>query len=224
MLLVGLDLVATSVLFGLAQRTDRRDLVPVSAMVLGGALGSAADVAHLLAQPSTGFAPMSMVLWTGAIATLGVAPWCGRLDVFASAAPGTRPPSLTRLPHLMVGASGVLAIGVVAGDRRVDMILGVVGGALLLALVGQMALLQHENRDLYDSIVTQSDRFRALLQGSSDVIVTCTVDGRVSYVSAAVREVFGYDPEGSSTATCSSCSIPTTPRAAACPRAPAEVR
>jgi diguanylate cyclase (GGDEF)-like protein/PAS domain S-box-containing protein len=82
-------------------------------------------------------------------------------------------------------------------------------GAILLALLwlafsGASRMLASQNRrltqmnatlnSLADDLRQREDRFRSLVQNSSDVVVVITPDGLVSYESDGVRRVLGHEP------------------------------
>jgi diguanylate cyclase (GGDEF)-like protein/PAS domain S-box-containing protein len=82
-----------------------------------------------------------------------------------------------------------------ATRRDVLVIVGAMGAALLVVLFagfsGASRLLARQNRQLRRS----DERFRSLLQNSSDVQMIASADGTIIYESAAVERVLGYRPE-----------------------------
>ena len=69
-------------------------------------------------------------------------------------------------------------------------------GAFVLFFVVRMAGATTELKEEADTSVRLSeDRFRSLIQNSSDVTMITGVDGNFSYVSPAVEELLGYRPD-----------------------------
>ncbi|WP_250036392.1 putative bifunctional diguanylate cyclase/phosphodiesterase [Paractinoplanes maris] len=94
----------------------------------------------------------------------------------------------TLYPYAAVAAVGVLLVATVftrAGDAPV-----IAAGALVMAamVVARQLLALREN----DRLV---DRFRLLVQNSTDVVMIAGADATVRYVSSAVTRVLGLDPD-----------------------------
>ncbi len=58
-----------------------------------------------------------------------------------------------------------------------------------------MVLDVTEKRREYLSLLSREERFRTLIEGSSDIIYEVDASGRFTFVNAAVREVLGYEPQ-----------------------------
>jgi diguanylate cyclase (GGDEF)-like protein/PAS domain S-box-containing protein len=70
------------------------------------------------------------------------------------------------------------------------------GGALIAAFAIRTVGLAAEHRERAETTARRSEeRFRALVQDSHDVITVSDRDGRVTYVSPAVRRVTGFAPD-----------------------------
>ena len=189
-----LALGCASLLLGLACRVAR-DVLPTALMlVLVGGLASAAEIIDLLAHLSGEQEPPVVPLRAAAAAALALTPWADR-NPFASAAPRPGLPAMAKLPHAFVTLSVSLGVVQALRGRPVDLLVGVLGLSVLIAAIAQVVLLQRENRSLYDDIAAQASRFRSLLQESSDIVMTCTLTSRVTYVTPSVRRVLGYSPE-----------------------------
>jgi PAS domain S-box-containing protein len=66
-----------------------------------------------------------------------------------------------------------------------------------LETLGSQVALALERADLIEDLLQRQseERFRSLIQNSSDVIMICDENGTVTYVSPAVERVLGYSPE-----------------------------
>ena len=66
-----------------------------------------------------------------------------------------------------------------------------------LETLGSQVALALERADLIEDLLQRQseERFRSLIQNSSDVIMICDENGTVNYVSPAVERVLGYKPE-----------------------------
>ena len=86
-----------------------------------------------------------------------------------------------------------------AADGRI----GLVVSTLVVGLiVGRQVVAATDNEHLTQSLAAameeanaRENHFRALVQGSSDVLTICDRDGRIRFISPAVYSVFGYLPD-----------------------------
>jgi diguanylate cyclase (GGDEF)-like protein/PAS domain S-box-containing protein len=89
--------------------------------------------------------------------------------------------------------AGILVDGF-TGGHRVHAALLAAGTTVLAALVIRQGITLLDNHALTRELAVREDHFRSLVQGSSDVIMTVDPEGRLGYISPAVRHVFGYQP------------------------------
>ena len=71
---------------------------------------------------------------------------------------------------------------------------GTLGIAFLLICVRQLGMTVEHRERAEQTLRCSEERFRALVQDSSDVVGICDPDGRLRYVSPAVTAVTGTDP------------------------------
>jgi PAS domain S-box-containing protein len=68
--------------------------------------------------------------------------------------------------------------------------------AALLAALGVWLLRQVRRRHLAEEArATMADRYRLLSDNSTDVVIAHGLDGKIRYVSPAIREMLGYEPD-----------------------------
>ncbi|CAL9677499.1 hypothetical protein SUDANB1_08176 [Streptomyces sp. enrichment culture] len=87
-----------------------------------------------------------------------------------------------------------LAAHALAGGH-IDVVMVVLAGSVLLGLGARHAVAHADHLRLMREAAARDARYRTLVDGSSDVITISDLDGRLLYVSPAVREVFGYLPQ-----------------------------
>jgi diguanylate cyclase (GGDEF)-like protein/PAS domain S-box-containing protein len=78
---------------------------------------------------------------------------------------------------------------------RLDVVMLVIGGSVLLALSVRQGVTHADSLTLTREVAARESHFRTLVQGSSDVITITGQDCVLLYVSPAVHQVFGYRPE-----------------------------
>lgn len=112
--------------------------------------------------------------------------------------PATRPisGSLAALtPYL---AAAVCTLGIlynVLNGHRVDRMVLVTAGAVVLALVVRQGIMLLDNITLTQELAQKENHFRSLVQGSSDVIMIAAPNGILRYVSPAAAGVYGRPAE-----------------------------
>lgn len=112
--------------------------------------------------------------------------------------PVTRPiaGSLAALtPYL---AAAVCTLGIlynILNGRRVDRVVLITAGLVVLALVVRQGIMLLDNITLTQELAQKENHFRSLVQGSSDVIMIAAPNGILRYVSPAAAGVYGRDAE-----------------------------
>ncbi|MFG2311882.1 EAL domain-containing protein [Streptomyces sp. NPDC048566] len=112
--------------------------------------------------------------------------------------PLTRPiaGSLAALtPYL---AAAVCTLGIlynILNGRRVDRVVLLTAGLVVLALVVRQGIMLLDNITLTQELAQKENHFRSLVQGSSDVIMIAAPNGILRYVSPAAAGVYGRDAE-----------------------------
>ncbi|GGM76638.1 putative bifunctional diguanylate cyclase/phosphodiesterase [Dactylosporangium sucinum] len=164
----------------------------------------------------SGYAYLTLIDSYGSGAVLDLGWFAGfALILLASRKPGTAHAeedghALTRplgvmLPYLAVLAALVTSTFEVLRHGMHDTIVSWSRSAIILLIVGRQLLTLLENRvltrDLELRVETRTaelkaseQRFRALVQHSSDVVTVMAADGTVTYQSESIERVFGYDP------------------------------
>ncbi|KDN72964.1 hypothetical protein DF19_07225 [Streptomyces olindensis] len=78
---------------------------------------------------------------------------------------------------------------------RTDMVLLVLAGLLPIALGIRQGVIHADHLRITREATTREALYRALVDGTRDVITIVSLEGRVLYVSPAAHHVFGYRPE-----------------------------
>ncbi|MGP4002313.1 diguanylate cyclase domain-containing protein [Streptomyces sp. 8N706] len=87
-----------------------------------------------------------------------------------------------------------MAAHTLAGGHT-DVVMVTLAGSVLLGLGARQGVTHADHLRLTREAAAHEAHYRTLVDGSSDVITVVSLDGRVLYVSPAVREIFGYRPE-----------------------------
>ena len=72
--------------------------------------------------------------------------------------------------------------------------LALMGAVLLLFVIRMAGVVMEQKEKAEDSMRLSEDRFRSLIQNSSDVTIVIDGEGRLEYVSPAVTPLLGFDP------------------------------
>ncbi|MEV0895847.1 diguanylate cyclase [Actinoplanes sp. NPDC049802] len=117
-----------------------------------------------------------------------------RLTENRPAGPGARP---SRLPYLAVVATQVLLVASLAVGTVDLRVWGVaIGAVAITALVlGRQVAALRDNERLLTELDGQAERFRALVQHTSDLTLVLDYDGTIGYASPAALRVLGLTPE-----------------------------
>jgi diguanylate cyclase (GGDEF)-like protein/PAS domain S-box-containing protein len=78
---------------------------------------------------------------------------------------------------------------------RADVVPLVLAGSLLIALGIRQGIIHADHLHITREATTREALYRALVDGTRDVITIVSLEGRVRYVSPAAHHVFGYRPE-----------------------------
>ncbi|MFI6857895.1 diguanylate cyclase domain-containing protein [Streptomyces sp. NPDC050416] len=78
---------------------------------------------------------------------------------------------------------------------RTDMVLLVLAGLLPISLGIRQGIIHADHLRITREVTTREALYRALVDGTRDVITIVSLDGRVLYVSPAAHHIFGYRPE-----------------------------
>ncbi|MFJ3824728.1 putative bifunctional diguanylate cyclase/phosphodiesterase [Streptomyces nodosus] len=112
--------------------------------------------------------------------------------------PATRPISGSLAALMPYLAAAVCTLGILYnalnGDR-VDRVVLVTAGAVILALVVRQGIMLLDNVALAQELAQKENHFRSLVQGSSDVIMIAAPSGILRYVSPAASGVYGRPAE-----------------------------
>ncbi|MFB7247561.1 EAL domain-containing protein [Streptomyces populi] len=95
-------------------------------------------------------------------------------------------------------AAAVCTLGIlynILNGRRVDRVVLVTAGLVVLALVVRQGIMLLDNITLTQELAQKENHFRSLVQGSSDVIMIAAPNGILRYVSPAAAGVYGRDAE-----------------------------
>ncbi|MEV7068769.1 sensor domain-containing diguanylate cyclase [Streptomyces collinus] len=78
---------------------------------------------------------------------------------------------------------------------RTNVVPLVLAGSLLIALGIRQGIIHADHLHITREATTREALYRALVDGTRDVITIVSLEGRVRYVSPAAHHVFGYRPE-----------------------------
>ncbi|MBU2663657.1 EAL domain-containing protein [Actinoplanes bogorensis] len=100
----------------------------------------------------------------------------------------------TLYPYLAVAAVGALMISTIVADSGDELSIAV-GSLVLTVLVGARQVLAiRENDRLVERTQRDEERFRLLVQNSTEVVTITGPDAAVRYISPSVTRVLGLDP------------------------------
>ena len=87
-----------------------------------------------------------------------------------------------------------IAAHTIAGGP-IDTVMSALAGSVLLALGVRQGVIHADHLRITQETAEREDRFRTLVDRTSDVITIVSLDERVLYVSPAARWVYGHRPE-----------------------------
>jgi PAS domain S-box-containing protein len=181
------DVLACTVVTGLAVRSRRHSRGSVALVGLSTLLAVSADLA-LTATRDPG---LGVVLWLVMLACLSAATLGRRLDIWAGSAPDPDALQLARVAHVAV-LPGLLAAAVAQPPDVVTLALAF---SLLAVLGAEILLGTMESRVLWTRTRQQAERLDAVLRGSRDAIIQLAPGGWVQYANPACEPVLGHAPE-----------------------------
>ena len=128
---------------------------------------------------------------------LGAAPWVAR-PAAAAPADGDRQARMIG-PGLATATAAAVAAVFIAGHSltsgpNLQPVVSVIAGSAMLVLLARLGELLHENERLRRAVDAGEEHFRALAESVDDVVVICSLDGTVQYVSAGAERTFDYRP------------------------------
>jgi len=205
------DILLVSLVLAVRSRGGRRDGASMATLVVGYSAVVASDAIWSVPSVRVGYTSGELLDsgWFLGYLLLAVAPWMSAWTREATRHKAPRGINVTIAAGIRraLGLAGLLfpyAAGAVClagilvdgftGDHRVHPALLAAGATVLTALVVRQGVTLLDNHALTRALAVREDHFRSLVQGSSDVIMTVDPDGRLGYVSPAVRHVFGYEP------------------------------
>jgi len=122
--------------------------------------------------------------------TVAVAP-----DTAGIRAGGYRRRRYSVLPYLAVAATHALLVTVMLQDSTDRYLIANVATALTGLVVARQIMGFRENEKLLARLGLKEQRFRLLVQNSTDVVSISGTDGMIDYISDAVYHVLGHTPE-----------------------------
>jgi diguanylate cyclase (GGDEF)-like protein/PAS domain S-box-containing protein len=132
-----------------------------------------------------------------ALSALAPAPDLGRQQ---AEAPPTR--AATLLPYIPLCSAALTALWSGMSGNGLDSTETVIGATVVALVLARQLLGVADNTRLTATLAaaiaeaqSREEHFRALVQGSSDVLTICERDGTMRFVSPAAYRVFGYHPD-----------------------------
>ena len=187
--LVGLLLAAKAAMAG-TDTLPRRTLYLTALSALTGGIGTAVSV--LLSTYPT----VNTIVLLDPLATFVVA-LSARIST-VEGGPDDRPAQPPRrysvLPYVAAASVAVLLI-VTSVQRTPDHLLVAYAAVLIIALVIlRQVVAFRENTSLLTRLAQEEERFRLLVQNSTDIVAITELDATIRYVSPAFHRVLGRDP------------------------------
>ncbi|GID28735.1 putative bifunctional diguanylate cyclase/phosphodiesterase [Paractinoplanes brasiliensis] len=186
----GVYLAAKVVLSGV-DSFARRGLYWIGASALIGGLGSAIS---FLDPRETAIELLTLVLPLAAyVAAVGAR--MQMVDTAAGGRPQRAPRGYSRMPYVAIAAvDSMVLYDNVRGSGNGMLIDGVAVTLTVLVVVRQLIAFR-QNDALLNRIGVQEERFRRLVQNSTDMVTIAAPGGRLTYASPAARGVLGSDPD-----------------------------
>ncbi|MCX9191822.1 phosphodiesterase [Carbonactinospora thermoautotrophica] len=185
-----------TVLAGLQFRAPPQDRPALGLVVLGLAVIAVADALWTLPTLHSSFRSGGLLdaAWFSGAVVLAVAPWVDASDRVVTT---RRAISLLGVltPYLAAAASGTAVVAGILTGNPLDPVVLLIGGSVIIALLIRQGVTLLDNVALNRELAAREDHFRSLVQGSSDVIMIATEQGQLRYLSPAVEQVFGYQPD-----------------------------
>jgi diguanylate cyclase (GGDEF)-like protein/PAS domain S-box-containing protein len=184
LLWAGPDLMAATVVVGLAVRTSSRARGAVSLVALSALEAVSADAVWA----ATGDLRVGVVLWLIMIGTLACSTLSATPDLWAASRPEAEDLRLARPSHVAV-VPGLLAA---AAMPHPDVLTVGLAASLLLVLAAQILLGSAETKELWRRTQEQTRRLDTVLTASMDAILRLTPDGVVEYANPVAADVYGW--------------------------------
>jgi diguanylate cyclase (GGDEF)-like protein/PAS domain S-box-containing protein len=199
-----MDILLVSMVLGLRFRAGSADRAALNAALVALAVTVVSDALWTTPGLHGGYRSGELLdagWFTGSI-LLAVAPWMGDVDhpppdAAADPAPVHRTLSMLSAltPYIAAAVCTAGVLGDAVAGRRLDPVVLVAGGSVLVVLVLRQGIMLVDNVFMAQELAVAESHFRSLVQGSSDVIIIARRDGVLEYVSHAVRRVYGFEPE-----------------------------
>jgi diguanylate cyclase (GGDEF)-like protein/PAS domain S-box-containing protein len=185
----GVYLAGKAVLTG-ADSFTRRALALIGSSSLIGGLGSAIC---FFAPLHTVASPLLLVLPLAAYAAATGA----RVQIVDSTggAPDRAARGFSLMPYIAVAAVDALVVATSIHEHGDHLLIDLVAVALTVLVLGRQLVAFRANDALLGRIGRQEERFRLLVQNSTDIVTITDPDGVVRYISPAVHRVLGLDPD-----------------------------
>jgi diguanylate cyclase (GGDEF)-like protein/PAS domain S-box-containing protein len=197
--LTGVFVVTKVALTGTAT-LDRRGLMLLAAALATGGLGSA--FTPLLDHAGIVYVDTGLIVVPVCVLLIALGARLQAVGGGRGAADRARR-RFSTLPYVAVAATDGLLLATVHGGRPADRLIVAIGAVALtvLVVIRQLSAFRENDRLLTRldagllELRRHEQRFRSLVQNSTDVVSIMGPDGRLSYISPAVRAVLGREPE-----------------------------
>jgi diguanylate cyclase (GGDEF)-like protein/PAS domain S-box-containing protein len=204
------DIVTLTILLFAVMRAPRRDVRQVPLRLLGFGLAGLAvsdtGFVYLTSQAQYSSGSLIDLGWFAGFALIYAAARCAA-HVESSGHDDRVPPlSSVAVPYIPVVGAAVTVVGLRLSGRALDSVTVITAMAALVLCAVRHLLTQMENVSLLRTLAERverrtaelqrgEERFRSLVQNSSDVVTIVGSDSSISYQSPSIRGVFGHDPD-----------------------------